>query len=340
MRAHVLIISNPDDQHTKAVAGHIAALGGASTLFYPEMLGHAGHYVLSMDQDNLKLSLSHSNALEAINCYSIDSVWYRRPRRVYRAQSSLDDEAVAFIRDEWEATLEGAYALMNEALWVSHPDRLQAAARKPIQLQLARSLGLRVPETLITNDVVAASEFVKRYEQVIAKPSGSGWMFANEGQDISYVLANLLQEVDNNFAGLELSPVTLQEYIPKAYEARVNIVGQEVMAIRIDSQRSAISRVDWRRYDLANTPYSPLQLPEHVEAACASLAKSLGLEYGAIDLICTPDGEYVFLEINGNGQFLWAEVHSGVSVSNALARLLVGATPPLSSTAIRERAIV
>ena len=33
-------------------------------------------------------------------------VWYRRPRRVYRARSSLDDETVAFIRDEWEATLE------------------------------------------------------------------------------------------------------------------------------------------------------------------------------------------------------------------------------------------
>ena len=218
MSSHVLIISNPEDQHTTVVASHITSLGGTATLFYPEMLGHTGHYLLRMNHGDLCLRLSHSSAREAIDFDSIDSVWYRRPRRVYRARSSLDDETVAFIRDEWEATLEGAYALMNEALWVSHPDRLHTAARKPVQLQLARALGLRVPETLITNDVVAASKFVKRYEQVIAKPSGSGWMFANEGQDISYVLANLLQEDDNHFAGLELSPVTLQEYIPKAYD--------------------------------------------------------------------------------------------------------------------------
>jgi hypothetical protein len=51
---------------------------------------------------------------------------------------------------------------------------------------------------------------------------------------------------------------------------------------------------------------------------------------GALDFIRQPDGQYIFLEINGNGQFLWAEELSGVEVSKALANLLVGATPALS----------
>jgi glutathione synthase/RimK-type ligase-like ATP-grasp enzyme len=55
------------------------------------------------------------------------------------------------------------------------------------------------------------------------------------------------------------------------------------------------------------------------------------LEFGAIDLIRQPDGKYVFLEINGNGQFLWAEELSGVKVSEALADLLAGVAPPLKS---------
>ena len=32
--------------------------------------------------------------------------------------------------------------------------------------------------------------------------------------------------------------------------------------------------------------------------------KNLGLLYGAIDMILTPSGEYVFLEVNESGQFL------------------------------------
>lgn len=33
----------------------------------------------------------------------------------------------------------------------------------------------------------------------------------------------------------------------------------------------------------------------------------LALTSGAIDLICTPEGKYTFLEINPNGQWLWVE---------------------------------
>jgi hypothetical protein len=60
----------------------------------------------------------------------------------------------------------------------------------------------------------------------------------------------------------------------------------------------------------------------------------------AIDLIRRPDGELVFLELNGNGQFLWAEDLSGVAVSAAVVQLLVGQLPPLgkaASTARREK---
>jgi glutathione synthase/RimK-type ligase-like ATP-grasp enzyme len=37
------------------------------------------------------------------------------------------------------------------------------------------------------------------------------------------------------------------------------------------------------------------------------LVKKLGLEFGALDLIVTPDNEYVFVEINPNGQWAWIQ---------------------------------
>ncbi len=36
-------------------------------------------------------------------------------------------------------------------------------------------------------------------------------------------------------------------------------------------------------------------------------AELLGLAFGCIDLIVTPEGEHIFLEVNEMGQFLWVE---------------------------------
>ena len=49
-----------------------------------------------------------------------------------------------------------------------------------------------------------------------------------------------------------------------------------------------------------------------------------GLRYGAIDLIVTPEGRIVFLELNPTGQYLWIEQATGLPISLALAELLAG----------------
>jgi hypothetical protein len=40
----------------------------------------------------------------------------------------------------------------------------------------------------------------------------------------------------------------------------------------------------------------------------------------------TPDGEYVFAEINPNGQWLWIEQATGLPIAEALADLLTDET--------------
>ena len=52
----------------------------------------------------------------------------------------------------------------------------------------------------------------------------------------------------------------------------------------------------------------------------------LGLSYGAVDLVLTPEGRYVFLEINPNGQYLWVEDATGLPISDALCDLLMGSS--------------
>jgi len=333
---NILVVSNPEDEHTSHVVKLINDLGGNPILFYPEKLGteltlSLAHY----PEKNVSHHSSNGDEIAGWATSEIYSIWYRRPRSNSTSlkKLGLSQEGVEFARNEWKSTLEGLYALMQDKLWVSHPDKLLEAARKPLQLHIARALGLNTPRTLVTNQSDKANKF---YElcggKVIVKAIGHGWVYSENGEELHYVMTNRINSADlESESEMKIAPVIFQEEIPKAYEIRTNIVGQSVLSIKIDSQKSEISKVDWRRYDISNTPYSSYKLPSSVEKKCLQLTHELGLEFGAIDLIRTPDGKYVFLEINGNGQFLWAEELSGMKVSNALANLLAGKTPPLKS---------
>lgn len=48
----------------------------------------------------------------------------------------------------------------------------------------------------------------------------------------------------------------------------------------------------------------------------------LGLVYGALDFVVTPDGQWVFLEVNPGGQFGWLQLYTGLSMTDALADVL------------------
>jgi biotin carboxylase len=50
--------------------------------------------------------------------------------------------------------------------------------------------------------------------------------------------------------------------------------------------------------------------------------RDLELVFGAVDLRVTPDGEFVFFEVNPQGQFLFVEILTGLPISATLARYL------------------
>ncbi len=49
----------------------------------------------------------------------------------------------------------------------------------------------------------------------------------------------------------------------------------------------------------------------------------LGLNYGAFDLILTPEGR-LFLELNPSGEFLWLDLYTKLPIAQAIADVLVG----------------
>ncbi len=97
-----------------------------------------------------------------------------------------------------------------------------------------------------------------------------------------------------------------------------------VFAVEIHSQEDVDSQFDWRRGETARLRHELHVLPPAVEVQCVTLVRALGLAFGAIDLILTPDGEYVFLEINPNGQWAWIQqLRPEIPLRETLAEILI-----------------
>ena len=105
---------------------------------------------------------------------------------------------------------------------------------------------------------------------------------------------------------LRLTPGIFQPLVEKRHELRVTVMGERVISARLLSQADARTQLDWRArsVDLAVEPDT---LPATVERSVRELMRRLGLVFGCLDFIVTPEGRHVFLEVNPMGQFLWIE---------------------------------
>lgn len=119
-----------------------------------------------------------------------------------------------------------------------------------------------------------------------------------------------------------MAPILFQEYVEKETEIRVTVIGGSVFAAEIDSQSSLEGKDDWRKAGPGSLKTNPVQLPKSLSDKCLQIVKELGLNFGTIDLIKTPNGCYVFLELNPNGQWGWLEEATGESYTDALVQNL------------------
>ncbi len=265
-----------------------------------------------------------------ISLDKIKSVLNRRQDEPKPPDGIQDERIKEYIVRESRNFLDALPQILK-CFWLSNPDAVRIASRKPYQIMVARQIGFSVPPTLITNSPTEAGNFVREIQKDIAVKAlwtpGITVLRDGEEKGISFYtrrfrskdIASMLQNIQN-------CPLIFQPYIEKAFELRITVVGNKVFACAIYSQQSEKTREDWRRYDLANTPHKQHQLPVAIQKKCILLVKELGLVFGAIDMIVTPTGEYIFLEINPNGQWLWIEHLTGMPISDAIAETL--ANPP------------
>jgi|RhiMetdeSRZDD1v2_1073273.scaffolds.fasta_scaffold15171_10 MvdD-like protein with pre-ATP grasp domain/ribosomal protein S6-L-glutamate ligase RimK-like protein len=260
---------------------------------------------------------------ETIELNNSKAVWLRRPTAPVAHEEIKDDMIRRAVQTDCRSFLQDLCDSLH-CLWVPAPPAVVSRTQlKVSQLKLAGELGFEVPPTLITNCPEDFLEFYRQHNgNIVSKLAGLSSLQIVDNSFCRYT--EVVSKRDAGYAhSVRYCPIIFQAYVPKRFELRITVVGQQVFAAEIHSQHTNHTRHDWRRYDLDETPYFSHELPPDVAQRCIQLVQELGLCYGAIDMVLTPDDRYVFLEINPSGQYLWIEQLTGLPITDALCDLLM-----------------
>ncbi len=140
------------------------------------------------------------------------------------------------------------------------------------------------------------------------------------------VYTHLLTDDDlADLRGVHHTAHLFQEYVPKVFEVRLTVVGDEFFAAKIATSSATYTQVDWRR-DYDSHTYEVIDTPVEIRSAVTAYMTGTGLTFGAFDFVVTPDHEWVALECNPEGQWGWIEENTGLPIADAIARHLLERT--------------
>lgn len=316
MSKKILVLSNKSDAHTDSVIAQLYDTGNQVVRLNTEdfrnytinVLGVAGQWSILTPEGRI------------VDPRTIDSVYVRRvtPALV----TDIDEKFREFTVNEVAVLIDALPALLVDTRWMDNPNLRKVADNKLFQLRIAKQCGLSIPETLVTNEWKSLMNFMHGRRVVYKTLYIPVVDLGDNG--VSVINTTLLTEehLEQLKTSLYLCPSLFQEYIEKEYELRIHVIGNEVVAIGIDSQSTPSAKVDWRMAQFDTLSYKEVCLPGGIQGQILSFVKTLGLNFGIIDMIVTPDGQYVFLEINTNGNWLWIERILGVEISGRIAKWL------------------
>jgi glutathione synthase/RimK-type ligase-like ATP-grasp enzyme len=310
----ILVVSTAADDHTSVVLRELAALGAEAYLC--DLSRFPGSMRLALEYRSPQHI--HFDFIEpdgrVIPLHDVGAVWWRRPQSYILDSTITRPSHRTFALSETHEAFAGLWQALD-VFWMNHPTRDEVAARKAFQLRIASEVGLEIPATLITNDPEEARSFIKSQDlgQVVYKAFSAT---AQEWRETRVVRDQELALLDH----VRHAPVIFQEYVPATVDVRVTIVGSHVFPAAIHSQETSYP-VDFRM-DMGCARVEAMTLPREVLDGLRGLMERLDLVYGAVDMRRTPEGRFIFLEVNPSGQWLFIEHLTGQPITATLARLL------------------
>jgi glutathione synthase/RimK-type ligase-like ATP-grasp enzyme len=298
----ILILGEEKDLHAKHIYDVLLARGVEVHYFNSRTFPTQSRLSWYPDTQSGSLYLANGTRLQISE---IHSVYWRSFNGVYVPE--LPDEHQQSIAFNDAFSLIRTLLQVRSIRWVNSWQAYEFHKEKPHQLAVVSNLGVTIPKTLISNDPELITEFANALDRAIFKP-------VYGGAHAKLITPEFLAPERLKFA-LKLAPIALQEFIDGT-NIRTYVIGDRVFSAEIRT-----GAIDFR--DDVDLELIPLQIPPEIARMSIEIARSLMLEWTAIDWRRNNQDEYYFLEANPSPMFTYFEDKTGYPLTEELVDLLV-----------------
>jgi glutathione synthase/RimK-type ligase-like ATP-grasp enzyme len=296
-----------DDDHAVVVLTNVRDLAADDVI---RRLDAIGVEVKRINADECAMSPVQSWVLDD-DAVSPGAVWWRQfelPAEPPRFDST---EELLLVRAQWRAWLT---TLSHRATpWINDLWAARMAEDKVHQLRTARSVGLPVPRTLITNDRAEAREFGRERSAVVKTLAGAYFETSRMGFVYTNPLSVALESDDGSW---HAQPLVVQEQVSGA-PVRVVVVGEDCFGARCRTRS-----LDWRTAG-TEAVWEPWDVPPQLAERCQRYLSAMALRYAAFDFV-QGGGSTWFLEANQAGEWVFLDRPLNLGIADAIVRLLAG----------------
>jgi glutathione synthase/RimK-type ligase-like ATP-grasp enzyme len=315
-----IIFSHQGDVHTDATVWAIRKLGGSAIFVDVDQI---------FDRTTLSFAQGSTGSEILLNGEPVakgDGIWLRRPSPPeYFDVSCLHPDDLRYARISAGAHYAGVLHYLGAAHFTVSPlQAMQALDAKALQLHLAGRVGLRTPETLITNDAQVASRFAAHGRTVLKGFLQHQWHKPN-GEILAVGVREVTpDDIARASATFAAAPVIQQRLLKSVDEIRVVVIGQNIFCARLGFSNEDGARLDWRMYQ-SQLRIQWIEPPPGVREGIFQFMRLSGLRYGAFDFIDDGAG-WTFLEVNTGGQWIWMNDEAGgLPLLDCFAKYLMAA---------------
>ncbi|QNL48840.1 ATP-grasp ribosomal peptide maturase [Olivibacter sp. SDN3] len=315
----ILCITHSNDFYTiDIVQRHLEKLGYQSFRLNSDKfaIDYQINYTLQKDGEDYCLS----DTEQSIHASQIEAVWYRKLWDLI-VPNELDQTYRSVFRQEYQTAQQLFINSIERIPWINNMQIDHAVGGdKLMQLKAARAAGLYIPQTLFSNDPAMIKHFYKICDtNVVAKLHGS-LSKSMDGNTPFFPTTKLAASDLENLEAMAYSPMIFQKHIVKAYELRIVYVDGVFFTGKIPADGD---KIDWRIVTGKPILWEQYKLPEFLGLRLTEMMNKLGLHFGAIDMIRKPNGQYVFLEVNPQGEWGMLQKHLGYPIGETIAEKLV-----------------
>jgi len=251
----------------------------------------------------------------------VRAIWLRNKRFIDTIETPQDQDKF-FSSRENSAFLFGIIPTFN-ILHFNNITSIHLQRFKILQLDMAEQAGFRVPETLISSDKRTIARFVKEAPTII-KPLHTNFIPPTmDGSDSMIVLmTNRVTHTeirDTPGKSLAAAPSIYQREILKDHEIRLVACGNSAVGYRIESQRSRLGKLDWRRGQVEPI-FQKMEIAGALKKAAVTYLRLAHLQSGVFDIAVDKEGRAWFLECNSEGQWAWLEPYWDGPIARMFAR--------------------